>query len=180
MVDEAGLIESDEGGLVPDGDGWFVLNTREARWLYSDDFGSSCLFEGEARFPQLGINVNVLRPGQPLCRYHAENAQEDFLVLSGQCVLLIEEEERPLRAWDFVHCPAWTKHVIVGGGDGPSVVLAVGFRPAEEELLYPASELALRHGAGVQEETTSGREAYADIGPIAKGRYREGALPDLK
>jgi uncharacterized cupin superfamily protein len=179
VLDEAPLVESVEGGLVPDGDGWFVVNAREARWLHTVAFGSGTVFEGETPFPTLGINVNTLRPGQPLCMYHAENAQEDFLVLAGECLLLVEEEERPLRAWDFVHCPAGTKHVIVGAGDSPSVVLAVGYRPPEWHGLYPVSEVAQRHGAGVEQETTTGREAYARFPPPERGPYRDGDLPDL-
>lgn len=179
MVREARLVET-ENGVVPESEGWFVVNARDARWWYRDSFGSAVTFEGDdARFPQFGINVQVLRPGEPNCMYHGENAQEDFLVLSGRCLLLIQGEERPLEAWDFVHCPAWTEHVFVGAGDGPCAILMVGARPEREELRYPVSELARKHDAGVTEETTSGREAYARSPPSQEGPYREGALPDL-
>jgi uncharacterized cupin superfamily protein len=178
MPDEAPLIDS-EGGLVPEGGGWFAVGARDARWIHNDDFGAGCVFESEAGFRQFGINLNVLQPGQPLCYYHRESAQEDFLVLAGECVLLIEEQERPLRAWDFVHCPAGTNHVIVGAGDGPSVVVAVGARPEEWEVVYSASALALRYSAGVESETTTGREAYANAAPTQRGGYRDGDLPDL-
>ena len=123
MVPEA-PIEPTAGGLVPTGEGWFVLNARDAVWL-DGHFGAYTRFEGEERFPQLGFNIAVLEPGQPACRYHGENEQEDFLVLSGECLLLIEGEERPLKTWDFVHCPARTEHVLVGAGDGPCAVLAM-------------------------------------------------------
>ena len=110
-------------GLVPEGEGWFVLNARDARWGESGELGRYTPFEGEgdARFPELGINVSVLQPGQPSCMYHREDAQEDFLVLAGEAILVIEGEERRLAAWDFVHCPAWTEHVIVGAGEGPCI-----------------------------------------------------------
>ncbi|PWU19463.1 MAG: hypothetical protein C5B48_13490 [Candidatus Rokuibacteriota bacterium] len=172
-VDEAKLIET-EGGLKPEGEGWFVVNVRDAAWLYSDDFGSGVVFQGEgpASFPELGINISVLQPGEPNCRYHAESNQEDFLVLSGECLLLVEGQERPLRAWDFVHCPSWTEHVFVGAGDGPCVLLAVGSRRPDEELRYPVSEVALSHGAGVHEETSDPRHAYADV-----ERARPGPAP---
>jgi len=173
VVPEA-RIESAAGGKVPAGDGWFVLNACEARWL-EGDFGAYTRFEGEARFPQIGINIGVLEPGQPACFYHRENEQEDFLVLSGECLLLIESEERRLRAWDFVHCPAWTEHVFVGAGDGPCAVLAVGTRLIDE-VVYPASELAQRHGAGVARETQDPDEAYASIGEDRETVYREGWL----
>ena len=97
--------------------GWFVTNVRDARWVRSDKFGAAALFDvQDARFEELGINIRVLEPGQPASLYHAESAQEDFLVLRGECVLVVEGEERRLRAWDFVHCPPLTKHVFVGAG----------------------------------------------------------------
>src|SRR5204862_102172 len=108
--------------------------------------------QGEPRFGELGINIGVLEPGQPSCMYHRENAQEDFLVLFGECLLLVEGEERQLKAWDFVHCPPWTNHVFVGAGNGPCAILAVGRRPDDEELFYPVEQVALAHGAGVEEE----------------------------
>src|SRR5262249_53771429 len=102
------------GGASPDGDGWFVLNARDSRWRDDGAVGRYCTFEGKRRFPQLGININVLEPGQPLGFYHRENAQEDFLVVEGQCTLIVEGEQRLLRTWDFFHCPPGTEHVLVG------------------------------------------------------------------
>jgi uncharacterized cupin superfamily protein len=170
-------LERTEHGLVPRGDGWFVVNAREAAWRHYDGFGSACFFEGDVRFPELGINIQVLAPGEPNCMYHGENAQEDFLVLAGECLLVVEGEERPLRQWDFVHCPAWTRHVFVGAGDGPCAIVMVGARPAHEELLYPVAEAARKHGAGVATETTSARDAYASFPEPRDGPYREGTLP---
>jgi len=170
MVPEAPL-ERVDGGLVPAGEGWFVVNARDARWL-EGEHGAYTPFEGEVRFPQLGINIGVLEPGQPSCMYHGEAEQEDFLVLSGECVLLIEGRERRLQAWDFVHCPAWTEHVFVGAGDGPCAILAVGARSGGD-VLYPVSELARRHGAGVERETREPAEAYAHRRPNVPVDYRE-------
>jgi uncharacterized cupin superfamily protein len=161
MPEEARL-EQAESGLKPASDGWFVVNVGEAAWYEHEAFGSGASFESrEFPFKELGININVLKPGQPLCLYHEENAQEDFLLLSGEAVLLVEGEERPLRAWDFVHSPGGTEHVIVGAGDGLALVLAVGTRPADEHLLYPKSELAERHGASAEQDTSNPQEAYA-------------------
>ena len=160
MADEAQLDQT-ENGLVPKGDGWFVVNAHDARWWHHDTFGSAVTFEGETAFPDFWINIQVLEPGQANCMYHGENAQENFLVLAGECLLLVEGEERPLKQWDFVHCPPWTEHVFVGAGDGPCAILMVGARPKAEELLYPVSDVARKHGAGVDQEATSGREAYA-------------------
>jgi uncharacterized cupin superfamily protein len=175
---EARLVET-AGGLVPEGEGWFVVNARRARWWRHDAFGSATTFENEeeAPFKELGINIQVLAPGEPNCMYHGENAQEDFLVLLGECLLLVEGEERPLKQWDFVHCPPWTQHVFVGAGDGPCGILMVGRRPEHEELLYPVAKVARKHNAGVEQETTSGREAYVAFPRSVPERYREGTLP---
>jgi uncharacterized cupin superfamily protein len=175
MPEETELVQT-EGGLVPAGEGWFVVNAREAAWREHDVFGRACRFEGEAGFPELGINIRVLRPGQPNCMYHGESGQENFLVLAGECLLLVEGEERPLKAWDFVHLPAWTEHVVVGAGDGPCAILMVGSRRPDETLRYPVSEVALKHGAGVEQETPDPREAYARFDPPRPTSYPEGAL----
>jgi uncharacterized cupin superfamily protein len=174
MVPEAPL-EPAGRGLAPKGEGWFVLNAHEARWL-DGDFGAYTRFEGDARFPQIGINIGVLQPGQPACMYHGEDEQEDFLVLSGECLLLIEGQERRLKAWDFVHCPAWTEHVFVGAGDGPCAVLAIGSRTGKG-VVYPAAEFAQRHNAAVAQETREASEAYADIKEDVDKAYQEGWLP---
>jgi uncharacterized cupin superfamily protein len=165
MATEEARLEQTESGLKPASEGWFVVNVGETAWAVHDAFGSGCSFESrEAPFRQFGINVNALEPGQPLCLYHEESAQEDFLVLAGECVLLVNGEERPLEAWDFFHCPPGVEHVIVGAGDGLSLVLAVGARPEEEHINYPKSELAERYGASAVETTTDPQEAYSRAG----------------
>ena len=136
-------LEDSGSGLAPSGDGWFVVNVRDTEWVTSETFGSGCMFESrDASFPQVGINISVLEPGEPNCLYHSESLQEAFLVLSGECKLLVEGEERLLEPWDFVHCPAGTEHVFVGAGDGPCAILMIGARSDDEQLLYPVSELA--------------------------------------
>lgn len=161
MVEQARL-EAMEAGLEPVTEGWFVVSVRDARWWTNKAFGASCRFEGpEAWFRELAINLRVLQPGEPNCLYHGESQQEDFLVLAGECVLLVEGEERPLRAWDFVHCPANTEHVFVGAGDDPCVILMTGARSDDEVLRYPVSEVARRYGASAETETSSADEAYA-------------------
>src|SRR6202043_3864564 len=127
VVEEASR-ESTGDGLVPRGEGWFVLNAREARWRHAEGRSAVCEFEGQPAFAQIGINLSVLEPGQAMAMYHWEADQEDFLVLAGEALLIVEGTERPLTQWDFVHCPAGTNHVIVGAGDARSVVLAVGAR----------------------------------------------------
>lgn len=171
MIEEARLKDT-PAGLEPAGGGWFVVNVRDTAWITHDAFGAGCVFESReaAPFPELGINIGVLQPGQPVCLYHEEDAQEDFLVLAGEALLLVNGEERPLRTWDFFHCPAGTEHVIVGAGNGPAVVLAVGARPDPERLRYPASELAARYGASAEQETPDPREAYARFERPQPGR----------
>jgi uncharacterized cupin superfamily protein len=165
------------GGLEPQTEGWFVVNAADAGWWHNDAFGEKCRFEARERpFPQIALSLVVLHPGKPNCMYHGEEIQEDFLVLSGECLLLVEGEERPLRAWDFIHCPAWTDHVFVGAGDGPCAVLMVGARP-DVEVVYRVSELARRHGAGVDRETRSADEAYAAFPDSVRARPESFGLP---
>src|SRR6478672_5438479 len=144
-------------------DGWFVLNLTEALAVRNDEKGGAVypIEPRDARFNDFGVNVRVLAPGQPNALYHAETGQEGFLVLSGECTLVVEEEERTLKQWDYFHCPSMTRHIIVGG-QAPCVVLMVGARPDNETLLYPVSEAAAKHNASVAKETNSGDEAYAD------------------
>ena len=160
MIPEAKVTRT-EHGLVPETEGWYVVNAREARWWRSEAFGASCDFEGEPRLAELGVNVHVLMPGQPNCMYHGESTQEDFLVLQGECLLLVEGQERRLQAWDFVHCPPWTEHVFVGSGDEPCLLLAVGARLKGRGLRYRVNETALKFGAGVEVETGNPADAYA-------------------
>jgi uncharacterized cupin superfamily protein len=170
MVAEAKL-EQRAGGLAPAGDGWFVVNVSEAAWITSPAFGSECVFEADrgTAFKDLGMSVAVLAPGRPNDLYHREpHNQEDFLVLSGECLLLVEGEERALKAWGFVHCPPGTDHIFLGAGDGPCVLLMVGARK-ERATVYPRSALALRHGAGVEVETPSSKDAYAGSAPWQPG-----------
>jgi uncharacterized cupin superfamily protein len=160
VVPEAPL-ERTEHGAVPAGEGWFVLNACDARWFQSDGMGVYTSFEGAVRFADIGFGIGILQPGEPNCMYHGEGAQEDFLVLAGECLLIVEGEERPLSQWDFVHCPAWTEHVFVGAGDGPCVVVGVGARTKGRGVRYLVNDAASRHGAAVDEETSEPSVAYA-------------------
>jgi uncharacterized cupin superfamily protein len=174
-------IESTEHGRVPEGDGWFVLNARDALWRPAEGRGAYCIFEGKQDFPQVGIHLVALGPGDAMSMYHWEADQEDFLVLSGEALLIVEGEERPLRQWDFVHCPAGTNHTIVGAGAAPCLVLAVGARDLStgpDWGGYTVDDAALRHGAGVERETTDPAEAYSRVPQREPSRYRDGWLPD--
>lgn len=164
MIPEARLRPG-KAGLVPDGEGWFVMNVADSQAFKTDRLGDAATFENRsgAPFPEFGINVHVLQPGQPNAMYHRENAQEAFLVLSGECVAIVEEEERRLGKGDFLYTPAGTAHVLVGAGDGPCAIVMVGTRKDPEELLYPVSEAAGRYGASVPEETSDERTAYRAI-----------------
>jgi uncharacterized cupin superfamily protein len=168
-----------KNGLVTDGEGWFVVNARESRWRDAGPLGAYCTFEGKRRFPDFGININVLEPGKPMAMYHREATQEGFLVLSGTCVLVVEGQERTLRQWDFFHCPPGTEHVIVGAGDEPAVVLALGARGRRRKgIVYPVSKVAGRYAASANRETTKSAEAYAGLPGSRWAPYREGWLGD--
>jgi uncharacterized cupin superfamily protein len=175
MVEEARL-EQTENGLTPMTDGWFVVNVPSAAWVTNEVRGSACIFEGDVMFPHVGFTINVIQPGEAPGRYHREANQENFLILSGECLLLIEGEERHLRAWDFVHCPPDCEHMFVGAGDGPCVIFCTGARngwPDNKGIFYPRSELALRHGAGVEVETPLPAEAYAGLPAWKPGPPRD-------
>jgi uncharacterized cupin superfamily protein len=173
-------MQETEHGLVATGEGWFVVNARDTRWYHLDGRSAFCDLEGDQEFSQLGINVQVLLPGQPMAMYHWEVDQEDFLVVSGEAVLVVEGEERTLRAWDFVHCPTLTKHTIVGAGDGPCIVIAVGARANQDGPGwggYTVDEAAARHGVSVERDTNDATEAYAKFQKREQTRYREDWLP---
>jgi uncharacterized cupin superfamily protein len=189
VVPEAPLKQTEQG-LFAAGQGWFVLNMREVRW-WNRGHGFEAGLSGQGDFPQVGIGLTVLGPGEPMAMCHWETDQEDFLLLSGEALLIIEGEERPLRQWDFVHCPAGTNHVIVGAGDVPWLVFAVGARENHTYVTadgtmegkddwgaYTVDEAALRHGAGVEKETNDANVAYAGFPDPQPMRYREGWLPD--
>jgi uncharacterized cupin superfamily protein len=181
VIEEARL-EDVGSGLAPVSSGWFVVNVGEAAWLRNDAFGGRCVFESNERvlaerpavepqqFDQIGFTLAVLEPGKPSGMYHAESAQEDFLVLAGECLLIVEEQERPLRAWDFVHCPAGTRHSFVGAGDGPCVVFMAGARREGGTIVYPVSKTARARGAGVETETDKPKDAYASFSHWRLGR----------
>jgi quercetin dioxygenase-like cupin family protein len=163
-------LKKTELGLVPQGEGWFVLNARDATWIRSDERGQDTDFEGGQEWTQLGFRIQVLGRGQR-SMYHGERGQEDFLVVSGECVLVIEGEERRLGTWDFVHCPPWTRHAFVGAGEEPCVIVMVGSRAGGFDVVYAVDEVAAKHGASVLEETSSPDEAYARWGTEERTAY---------
>jgi len=175
-------LEPADSGLTPASEGWFVVNVGEAAWLSNESFGGRCVFEADTpvvrnrpelevhRFADAGFTLAVLEPGKPSGLYHAESNQENFLVLAGECLLLIEGEARQLQAWDFVHCPPGTEHVFVGTATGPCVIFMAGARTREKTIRYPASDLARSHGAGVDAETSSPAHAYALLPHWQPGR----------
>jgi uncharacterized cupin superfamily protein len=185
MVPEASL-EQTEAGLVPASSGWFVMNARDARWFHGPGRGDSVPltgsdeFEAETYFPMLGLSIQVLGPGEPNSMYHWETEQEDFLVLAGEALLIVEGQERRLGQCDFVHCPPETRHVFVGSGDGPCVILAASSRQFQASGpwgYYTVDDAARRHNACPHKGTQDGSVAYARFSPSQPTRYREGLLP---
>ena len=184
MVPEAPLHKTEEG-IVPGVAGWFVVNAREARWRERPGRGFSLPLSGwsdeecETYFTQLGVNLVVLGPGEPMSSYHWETDSEAFLVISGEPLLIIEGQERPLKQWDYFHCPPQTNHVIVGAGNGPSVVLAMSSRQymaTPEWGGYTADETPARHNASVERDTTDPGDAYERFGGSQPTPYRDGWL----
>jgi hypothetical protein len=186
VVPEA-IVDATEHGLVRKSEGWFVVNARELRWFESEGWGRFSNFGGEILFDQLGIGITVLGPGAPMSMYHWENDQEGFLVLSGNATLIVEGQERPLRQWDYVHCPPYTQHTIVGG---PCVIFSVGSRERHTEIApdgkrvgkegegeYTVDETALRYGACIEPGAPQD-EAYARFPPRTPVRYG-GWLDDI-
>jgi uncharacterized cupin superfamily protein len=186
MVPEAPLEETN-AGLVPAGKGWFVMNARDGRWWDKPGQGHSLPltgkdeYEAETFFPMLGMAIRVMNPGEVSTTYHWETEQEDFLVLAGEALAIIEGQERRLRQWDFVHCPPETKHAFVGAGEGPCVILCASSRQFQKDGpwgFYCADETAARHNAASPEDTQDGEIAYARFPPAQESRYRDGLLPD--
>jgi uncharacterized cupin superfamily protein len=187
VVPESALEPTDEG-LVPAGDGWSVVNAHDARWVRREGRGFCLPLTGwteeevERYFPQVGVNVFVLAPGDTTGMYHRETDQEGFLVVAGEALLLVEGEERPLRTWDYVHCPPGTEHIVLGAGDRSCVIVAVGAREHQtgDWGAYTVDETARRHGVGVDEETADARIAYARFPPSRPVRYEDALLPGLR
>ncbi len=186
MISEARL-EDTGNGLVPASAGWFVMNARDARWFEKPGQGHSLPltghdeYEAETFFPMLGMSLRVVRPGEPSTTYHWETEQEDFLVLSGEALLLIEGQERRLKQWDFVHCPPETRHAFVGAGDAPCVLLCASSRQFQKDGpwgYYCADETAGRYNASPPEDTQDGDAAEARFPPSRPIRYHDGLLPE--
>jgi uncharacterized cupin superfamily protein len=161
---EARLRET-EAGVVAESDGWFVMNLRDAAWQTAPNapLGSWVAFEADGVPQQVGVGVHVLMPGESPGRYHSESDQEGFFVLSGECVLVVEGEERRLRQWDYFHCPPGTAHITVGASEEPCAIFMLGARTPGSLTDYIPDPVAARNGASVQERTGASKEAYADL-----------------
>jgi uncharacterized cupin superfamily protein len=184
QVIPAARIEETGDGLRPIPPGWFVHNARESLWRRRPGRGHSAPFTGwsdeecETHFARIGIGMVVVEPGEPTTLYHWENDQEDFLVIAGEAILIVEGEERRLRRWDFVHCPPGTKHAFIGAGTGPCTILAIGSREHVDKSChggaYAVDEAALRYGAGVEKETNDARVAYSRFAASEPAWYQSG------
>jgi quercetin dioxygenase-like cupin family protein len=177
-------VRKSKNGLVVDGDGWFVLNARESRWKDEGPLGSYCTFEGKRRFPHFGINITVLEPGERMGMYHRENGQEAFLVLAGDCTLIVEGKTRRLQQWDFFYCAPETEHIIVASDQQSAIVLAVGARGrgVGGGVVYTVCKAAARYRASVARKTADSAKAYAKVySALPRSRfvkYRKGWLPE--
>lgn len=148
--------------------GWFIVDAGGTEGWLDNGLTARFILDQFGELSQYGLNIQVMRPGQPNCRYHREfTCDETMLVLDGEAIVIAEGQERRVTGGTFVHFPAGTAHVMVGAGDAPCAVLMVGTRDgsqAERERWgeYPPDELAARHGASVAEHTHDPRIAYAD------------------
>jgi len=162
-------------------DPWYVVNATELPWHVTPGWGRSVEFDrSDARFPDYGVNIHVLEPGEISTMYHGEGGQEGFLVLSGSPTLIVEGEERVLKAWDYVHVPAWTGHAFANAGDTPAAILMTGTRDGSggtPDTIYPVEPAAAKHGASVKEETTESEVAYAGTPDDVDEPYKKGTLP---
>jgi uncharacterized cupin superfamily protein len=155
--------------------GWSVQNIRDIPWYDSGPRGHVAQLVADDH-AQVGVNLFVLEPGQPQAMYHWEADQEGFLVLSGEALLVIDGEERTIKQWDYVHVPPGVAHTRIGAGSGPCVFLAIGAREHQAGDgwgAYPVSELAAKHNASAEEETSDAAVAYARFPKTAKGEFRE-------
>jgi uncharacterized cupin superfamily protein len=167
---EARIDHTPEGHRPAD-DGWFILNLADITWETIPGGGTWCVFESDAApSTRLGIGVHILHPGESPGYYHAENEQEGFLVLSGECIAVVEGEERRMGPWDYLHCPPGTNHITVGAGDEPCAILMVETRSPEHAIHYPVDATAAKYGASVTTATDSPSEAYAGRPPFATVR----------
>lgn len=158
---------------------WHIANIRDATWYDEGPFGVSGNFQRDERFEEFGLNFAVVWPGQPVAMYHRETHQEGFLVLAGECLAIVEGEEHPMRQWDYLHCPAGANHIVIGAGDGPAFLIAVGSRTGDHGITYPVDPTALAHKAGVERETTKPPEAYAPFPEPARTEFSEDYLPTV-
>jgi mannose-6-phosphate isomerase-like protein (cupin superfamily) len=184
VVEEAELEET-EVGLLPKTQGWFIMSALETRWFDKPGQGHSVSltgyneYEAETFFPMLGMSIRVAGPGDATTTYHWETEQEGFLVLSGEGIAIIEGEERPLKQWDFVHCPPGTRHAFAGG-EPPLVLLCASSRQFQKDGpwgYYCFDETAAKYNAASPEDTQDGEIAYARFAEVRKTRYPGGLLP---
>jgi uncharacterized cupin superfamily protein len=161
-------------------EGWFVRNVRDMQWYERGQRGKvAVLVEDESA--QIGINLFVLGAGESMAMYHWEADQEDFLVIFGEALLIVDGAERLFKQWDFFHCPPRTvAHTILGAGSGPAAILAIGAREHQVDDNwggYPLDDAAARHDAASPVETNDPKVAYARFPAREPSPYRDGWLP---
>jgi uncharacterized cupin superfamily protein len=166
-VTEHARMETTATGQRPAEQGWYILNLAQMCWNGFPGGGAWTTFEsGPEESDRLGIGVHILWPGDSPGYYHTEEDLEGFLVLSGECVAIVEGEEYRMRAWDYLHSPPGTAHITVGAGTEPCAILMYGTRTKGAAIRYLPDPVAARYGHSVQRESGSPQEVYADRPPI--------------
>jgi uncharacterized cupin superfamily protein len=171
-VNEARIERTPEGQVAVDG-GWFILNLGEMAWETVPGFGVWCGFDGpesQTSTRRVGVHIHVLKPGEANGYYHAEAEQEGFVVLSGECVAVVEGQERRMRRWDYLHSPAGTRHITIGAGEEPCAILMFGSPDPSRKVEWIADENAAKYGASVAYTTDRDTEAYGELPPTVRCR----------
>jgi uncharacterized cupin superfamily protein len=171
-MQEAQIEQTPEGRVPVDG-GWFILNLGELAWETAAGFGTWCDFDPPERASttsRIGVHVHVLEPGESNGYYHAEAAQEGFLVLSGECIAIVEGEDRRMRQWDYFHSPPGTAHITVGAGEEGCAIMMLGSPDPKRKVEWIANAVAARHDASVARTTGRDTEAYGDLPPVVRVR----------
>lgn len=96
-----------------------------------------------------GVNLTRLPPGAASALRHAHEKQDEFVyILEGECVLVTDAGESPMRAGMCAGFRAGTgdAHHLVNRGAADCLYLEIGDRTLFEHVTYPDDDLMIRPG----------------------------------